>query len=815
MQGHDFILFLQNKDRKFWQLDSTGKVVINANPYPLVFSPDGWQDTGIQNVLNKKHWSIDRTVTVPFKYVEDGAKILKHVFYKKGVEDPVYLVICEQRLDYDPLPDAILAVVSGGNPFTAGTNTGTITGTPGETVYIKLSFSGVTGSDSLFGNIGSENLVDVSATGSTIYSCVVPPSGIVNYNIFFTNGSTTATAGIALCTSAGSTTGGYAFWYKQTFRGEVDLTSFVHDGAYVTANNVEEGFAKHLKANENTVYELDLNDPAAIYVKGDGVNLVNKTTFLSVDSLQATNGVNIYKSRWLPLTFIQTEGTLVNGAVLDTDQLESSSDVSHNDTDYPDNYFYTATGNVSIRFRFPVTAKLIDGISSELYVKNSNGTRHQLLILNSDNPASSTPFIKTQTFNVDVTVPVAAGEKLYLISELQDSLFISGVAGGQFDEFNFTFEYTSRFAATYIKALRGIDVFRMLLEKMTAGEFTADDCPYLDVTTGYGDIVFTSGDAIRGFDDAVLKISFSQYMSFWNTFDEVGLKQTGNKIKQDRKAILINTAELIDLGEIARPKISFNKEYPFNELSVGYPDIKSEEGMLNGRNEFNTTFNWSMGTSNNVRKYEKISKIKASCYDIERTRIDTNAKESTDNRNDNDVYAIHIEDDVTAGSGDIPDHYQLDRELNDHLSGVENADSVFNVIMSPKRCVNRSGDYLQSCEYLATNKKLVFGTADRNKDMEYINGPDIVIEKSDITIGDLDAKFFDPVTIAVETMAPSDLLDELDTDEWKCFQFSFQGQTYKGIALKNSINPSSNKSQTFELLSLAENDLTPLIDYYG
>ena len=99
MQGGEFLYFLTDNNNQFYSI-ANGRLKLSATPIPLEFSPDGWQEVSIQNQRNKKYFGIDRSVTIPYTFVEDGAAILKQIFYKYGVNAQVNLIICQQQLYY-------------------------------------------------------------------------------------------------------------------------------------------------------------------------------------------------------------------------------------------------------------------------------------------------------------------------------------------------------------------------------------------------------------------------------------------------------------------------------------------------------------------------------------------------------------------------------------------------------------------------------------------------------------------------------------------------------------------------------------------
>lgn len=716
MQGADFIFFFQDAKRRFWGIDAAGSVTLTANPYPIQYSPDGWQDTTIKNVRNRKYWAIDRSASLAFKYVEDAAKILKQIFYTRGVEEQVFLVICEQRLDYTP--------------------------------------------------------------------------------------------GVS-----------YGFWYKQIFRSEIDLSTFLHEGPVVTCNTLEDGLAKHLKANESTVYEFDLDE----YVKMDGVVLKNSFQAI-IDPGNSTDGNYYFGNHIVGLNVTNTEIQAVGSgrSVSRTKVANSNSAILATDE-----FFLNCTTDttITVEYNFDVVVQYtpsspgINPAAQYLVVVrriDASGFSDLQEILLQRFAADGIP--GTYPLSGTFSMPIREGDKLFLYAFCN----IAGATGDAQirttypidDEtiFKATFDY--RFKTTYCKYKRPQNLFSELIDRMTDGQYTAEDCLFFGSLYNL-DKVFTSGDAIRGIEDAKLKISFAQFFEFFDTYDAVGIREKNGAVLFDRKKNLTDDVNVISLGEVARLKVKLDKAWQYNELAVGYPDVKNENGVLNGKNEVNTTSNFSFGTTKTPAKLQKVSRVKASCYDIENLRIQGTSKGTTDNRADNDPYVLHIGDTLVAGSGDIPDHYELNRAYNAFVTGVDQVSSVFNLALSPKNCLRNSGDYLRSCLWKYESKKLKFLSADRNSGMIYNNGSVQIIENADVPVSDLADPFFTPVLLEIEVSSLPDLLDDLDEIPTRCMQFTFEGETYKGIPIENSVNPGTLKKQTFTLLSHPDNDLSNLIEHYG
>lgn len=62
----------------------------DGNPARLTNGPDGWRDTLIKYGRNLSYWGLFREFTVPMRFTKDGAKILRYMFWEKGMEGIVH-----------------------------------------------------------------------------------------------------------------------------------------------------------------------------------------------------------------------------------------------------------------------------------------------------------------------------------------------------------------------------------------------------------------------------------------------------------------------------------------------------------------------------------------------------------------------------------------------------------------------------------------------------------------------------------------------------------------------------------------------------
>lgn len=97
MEGKKFLYFVINPAGMFATY-ATGFLNWTSVPTPLTYTPDGWQDLSIIEEMDAKYFGLNRTYGTPQNFVEDGAGILKTLFYTFGYNAKATLLILEQQL---------------------------------------------------------------------------------------------------------------------------------------------------------------------------------------------------------------------------------------------------------------------------------------------------------------------------------------------------------------------------------------------------------------------------------------------------------------------------------------------------------------------------------------------------------------------------------------------------------------------------------------------------------------------------------------------------------------------------------------------
>lgn len=815
-QGPSYIFALTDRNFNFWQEDANSDVTLNANPYYLDFSPSGWDGIAVQVIRERMLWATNRSVTVPLTYIKDGGHIIKHVAYSKGYEEPLYLMIGVRKTIYNPVPKGTVSILN----LAQGANAGTITGPANTTVYVKIVVSG--GQGTVGGNVGSEYL-NLYAGNQYIVKVKLNATGISNYNLTLTTLSgPNVTATTQISNLNGTTEGGYGYYYKKIYRGEINLVDFVHNDAKVTCTTVEDGLPKHFKANQKTIYELSFDVDEAILLKFDGIELFNKTNY-GLPGVQELGGAFVggVNMATMPIFLTTQEGDGYGLTYLSVqpEQIGTNGDALPAYLANSNNWAVMNTGQIPVdivwqgRKRFLVVESQQGGLDGdpllELFFVKSNGA--VTYIENGINPAQGS----TLDYPYTINFTLQPGEKIWPVRNFRKTgdIDAQGPIVIKWDE-EFSFDridVTTRRPTTYVKHLPLPYVFKKLIELTTGSEYSSAASAFLNA---HANKALTSGNAIREFADAVLPVSLDMVFKFCDSIDSVGIKELpGNLVTIDKKERLVNYGNVIHLGRptYGTPKVSFAKEYMYNEVEIGYTEIKADIGALNGKQDFFCKHLYSLGTVKQPGKIDKVSTIKATPWEQEKIRTTIIEKVTSDYKSDNDVF-VNVHDSILVPvEGTTPAHYSLDRSLNATLTGVDAVNSVWNASISVARMVRENLPFFNSCTYEMDQFILDFKNADRNADVVC----DGIPERNSYVIGNIASRFFKPVWVDAEWPVPDNILELLDADPVQVFDFLIGNTLFIGILNKISIEHATRKTQSLQFLSAPANDFTKLIKYIG
>jgi hypothetical protein len=154
--------------------------------------------------------------------------------------------------------------------------------------------------------------------------------------------------------------------------------------------------------------------------------------------------------------------------------------------------------------------------------------------------------------------------------------------------------------------------------------------------------------------------------------------------------------------------------------------------------------------------------------------------------------------------------YVLNRPAYDSITGITSPD-VFNVELSPKRCLIEHGSSLHIGLDRQDTQFLVYQTQDKNPNLSTTMGGVTITESANYQIVNLAAPLFLPHLFEFDTEVPLNLVDLVEADPYGKFFFTWEGNKYYGYINDCSQQPSMNPAQTFKLLAGRGNNMMNLV----
>lgn len=611
----------------------------------------------------------------------------------------------------------------------------------------------------------------------------------------------------------------YYFYYDFFYKGEINLPDMEDEETEMTVTIAENGLAKDLKANMATNYELLADE---VTIKMDGFPLYQTGNFSVIDGLEikkSAYGTNFF----LPVVYKNSDGQ-TTGMEFTQQQLTNVSGMSF--ADKIADKFGFANGTLDItqlhppdpvpylvahvegKFSFKITVNdLPFGFRMRFLTSELTLVTQDMYDIFLDAGSNAPGSIRTCSFAFDI--PVRQLSQLHL-----EGIFVGGTTGAidigiEFQEFSdFTVAFSNTFRATYIKGNLARTTLDRLAQKLSPGCVTTS--ALLD---GLQDIVITSFDAVRGLDGAVVKTNYGDYFKSINAVLNAGTGVINNKLTLESKEFYFKDENVIPLGAVKEPKQTWLKDQLVNTVSVGYlPQDVNSATDINGRQEFNTTAEYSTNVKKAIKKLELISEYRADPFGIENARLNLAGKKTTADSADNDVCFLGI-DHANPQTSDIYGvYYNLKRVTYDVVTGLLDGDKMFNIeYFSPARMRERHRSWLNSLFYGFEGQELHFETLSRNRELYTKRGSEVFDEDSNMTITDT-PRVLKTIVFDVIPEAPEDLVEQLEANPCRCFSFIHprNGLIYKGFNHKIGIAPNTLNEQAFLLISTASNDLQTL-----
>ena len=637
------------------------------------------------------------------------------------------------------------------------------------------------------------------------------------------------------------------FNYETFFTGDLDLSKTTDEFDYVVVPIMESGFPAKLKAREDTPYEFGIdgnNDVQFIY--SDGLNLQAKLSWVGLPNTNLNGYYNpalvSYDHEGTNLTLQQYDHLISgNSPVI---LLANNSNVSQ-DIDFVYDYSITIhlDNSVAASSYFWIQFREVE-ISTNTFVSNTyvlNSTYlHAPNLTHTYTGTIQLPYTLSPNRRISVTYrmwqPVAAA---FLLSGPDYQLT------SNYEEV--TAYFINRYEPSYIQTLKVVDVMRYLINEIGENNLgQPDQTPaFIDHTIESrfpNQIVITSGDAIRNLGGSKLKISFSDLFKFLNTKFEVAFyydKTTNTCHLQDKTNVFVNSqgAGYGNIGSVNNLKITPFTSEAFVNLKIG--DKKqsydqrgaNDTEITNGKDEFNTeTVRLSpLVRINSAADY--ISPIRCDMYGIEFVRVNLEGKTLADSSTDNDVFAIHKNEDSSgnfnlyvSGTGYVSTPYYLLYRTpivagTWEIQNIFSPETAYNILFSPQRSLFRNGAYFRSLLKLNDSNSLNFQMSGMNninnaKMITYTNGTIDFNEGGAVLISDLcpdEDVLFQPVIFEFETKEVINLYKLIQDNPYSYVTFTYLDNQYAGFIISAKSKPVIRGTTQFKLLAARDTNLTNLI----
>lgn len=586
--------------------------------------------------------------------------------------------------------------------------------------------------------------------------------------------------------------------YEPIFIGEVDFNTYDSDIHFTSCNFIEGGAQKLLTANEDTIYEIPIDDSDCEYVRMDGLNIFSKITYNGIDAATGSAAPQL-----TPLGYINTEGENIALAPAQQVFVEPAPNYTTSDA-----WLFRVLQTIDVRIRGTWTESSdTSGIVGPLKVQLKTNTGRTLDIINQLINHSG----RIVTIPFDVTVTLEKDEKVFMEHD--------PVNGSSFNRYgvkgNITFEFSNRADVLDMKCYRARTLFNKLCEKIgVTGQSNLLSTPPIS-------LAMTSLYGLVGQDGNVIKTSMKEFFKFIScVYSACQYIDSSDYVRIEPIADGFSNTQILDVGEVSDLKVNSFTDQLFNKINAGYQTQDMEE--VNGKYIFNAEQQWSSERKRTKEVLDLVAPYITDPYVTELTRIKQRGRDTTDDRTDNKVFVFHIDEDNvintenyrTVGLWREPPNIEFfeDPEIPVVVhppvyTGVLD-ETIFNFELSPRHNLIRNSRYLSSLLW-KTNKILTMESAKKNKELSMTTLLTQFVEKNPVDFS-ASQPLFIPVNISFNALVDDNIFTVMRDNPRGYIKFSFLGEDFYGFVQDINMQPKTDAADTWTLLCAPQTDLKRL-----
>jgi hypothetical protein len=612
----------------------------------------------------------------------------------------------------------------------------------------------------------------------------------------------------------------YYFFYKYFYKGELDLTTAKDTETKFTVNIMEGGLSKSYKAYESTKFEIS---PVDVKIKMDGFPFRGTRRFVVIEPAY-NHAISIGVQEMIPMVETSSEGNFFNWYF--KPEAASTTDVGYSfitsydivtDPDGKANGSVTADSEVVFHMEGTIQKNVTGGgpfgnrVGLDVNVTTSLGRDFTLFSLNHTFAFPG----DTWKFSVDSALTqIFKDEKFYVYTTPNANQ--SNNVWEWKDDVRFEYQTRDVYKTTFVDAKRAVIFYSDLVDKVSGVTGKAVS----SLLQAHQNYTITSGDAVRGIENAVVKTSLVDFRKAFDVVETAGVGIIKDKLYLEEKSFFLKDENVIPLGHIKKPEIEEAKELLGSTFSIGYNHNDSDD--VNGKLSFNNTSVYTLPIKKVTTGIEKITNYITDPYVIELYRANLEGKKTTDNSKDNSVIILNIDYDNPQTLAEETDglpagtvYYNLKREAYDSITGVFNGDRLYNIAdLTPARLMEKHMPYLNSILYKFEGEQIVFQTTDKNRELRTQAGATIYDEDANYIIDGVN-RYFKPLFFTITPLASNEIVELLEDNPNRCFSFIHpNGLTYRGFNIKVGVAANDLEEQAFKLLAVADQDLTTLKNWY-
>lgn len=432
---------------------------------------------------------------------------------------------------------------------------------------------------------------------------------------------------------------------------------------------------------------------------------------------------------------------------------------------------------------------------------------------------------QTFTINLQGTVSnIGTNELCYFTMSTDSNIVFSGY-GAQFmipvEDCEIEFNYRASVPASIVKGYRYIDFITKFVDKMTDGAFTIqssflrDDFNNVRRAQNFDskprDVFVCSGDSLRGLSSAKITTTWDNILKdLWSLYGVIPSYRGNTIILEDMRTMLSNTV-VFRTKSINNLNISAFREKVFNQVKVG--QTASDTNNVVGRNEFNTQITFVVENNTLAEGVLDLSSpFRRDVYGIESARADGFNRDKLDGQFDKDIFLIEVSSALNAWGRFTP------YRVLGHISGVDDPNGVYNIPLSPKRCLMRNLRYIRS---FFSSGMLNYVSTQKNPDLISnirvpYNAIGNIIETADINLslgtsnGNGLTPLFKPFVVEFDTDTDYNLVELTENNLNGLVEFEHNGLVFQGYILDIGVKPATRDTYRFRLLMRNSTDITKL-----